>query len=120
MIGFLMYLHLGAFKNSEDAGYATDLFVKSGVQLGFIVWMIYSVVRGVHHWVFVLPHARRCPFCGSNDVSRSSRHDIFEKEVLSLLLTRPFRCLECEERHYNFVYSRRMEMETSTQKRWKA
>jgi hypothetical protein len=36
-VGFLMYLHLGPFKNPEDAGYATGLFVKSGVQLGFIV-----------------------------------------------------------------------------------
>jgi len=49
----------------------------------------------------------RCPFCSSDDVSRSSRHDLFEKIVLPLFLLRPFRCLKCDERHYNFVYSRR-------------
>ena len=43
-IGFIMFLHLGPFKNPEDAGYATGLFVKSGVQLGFLVWMIHMVV----------------------------------------------------------------------------
>ena len=40
-------------------------------------------------------------------MSRSSRRDIFEKVVLSLFLMRRFRCLECKERHYNFVHSRR-------------
>jgi hypothetical protein len=58
---------------------------------------------------------RRCPFCGSNDVSRSSRHDFFEKVVLSLFLMRPFRCLKCEERHYNFVHSRRTQLELNAQ-----
>jgi hypothetical protein len=63
----------------------------------------------------VWSHVRRCPYCGSNDVYRSSRRDIFEKVVLPLFLMRPFRCLKCEERHYNFVYSRRMKLETSVQ-----
>ena len=56
-VGFLMFLHLGAFKDPEDSGYAAGLFVKSGVQLGFIVWMIHLVVRGLRHWV--LPHRSR-------------------------------------------------------------
>jgi hypothetical protein len=43
-IGFFMSLHLGPFKNPEDAGYAAGLFIKSGVQLGFIVWMIHLVL----------------------------------------------------------------------------
>jgi hypothetical protein len=49
-------------------------------------------------------------------VSRSSRHDLFEKAVLPFFLLRPFRCLKCEERHYNFVYSKRMEVEPSAQR----
>jgi len=53
---------------------------------------------------------RRCPYCGSHNVVRSSRYDIFEKMVLPIFLLRPFRCLKCEERHYDFVSSRRMKL----------
>src|SRR6267378_1512812 len=49
-VGFLMYLHLGPFKNPEDAGYATGLFLKSGVELGFIVWMIRVVVLAIRRY----------------------------------------------------------------------
>jgi hypothetical protein len=51
-VGFVMYLHLGPFKNPEDAGYATGLFIKSGAQLGFIVWMIHVVVLAIRRWIF--------------------------------------------------------------------
>jgi hypothetical protein len=51
-IGFFMYLQLGPFKNPEDAGYAAGLFVRSGVQLGFIVWMIYLVLLCLRRWFF--------------------------------------------------------------------
>jgi hypothetical protein len=51
-VGFFMYLHLGPLKNPEDAGYATGLFVKSGVQLGFVVWVIHLAIRGLRCWVF--------------------------------------------------------------------
>jgi threonine/homoserine/homoserine lactone efflux protein len=54
-IGFLMYLHLGPFKNSEDAGFAAGLFVKSGVQLGFLVWMIHVMVLGLRRRIFGSP-----------------------------------------------------------------
>ena len=54
-VGFLMYLHLGPFKNPEDAGYATGLFVRSGVELGFIVWMIHLVVLAIRRWIFGSP-----------------------------------------------------------------
>jgi hypothetical protein len=54
-IGFFMYLHLGPFKNPEDAGYAAGLFVKSGVQLGFFVWMVHAMVIGLRRWVFGSP-----------------------------------------------------------------
>jgi hypothetical protein len=54
-IGFLMYLHLGPFKNPEEAGFAAGLFVKSGVQLGFLVWMIHLMVLGLCRWVFGSP-----------------------------------------------------------------
>jgi hypothetical protein len=52
---------------------------------------------------------RRCPYCESRNVCRSGRYDIFEKIVLPLFLLRPFRCLTCEERHYDLVSSRRVE-----------
>jgi hypothetical protein len=41
---------LGPFKNPEDAGYATGLFLKSGVELGFIVWMIRVVVLAIRRY----------------------------------------------------------------------
>lgn len=49
-IGFFMYLHLGPFKNPEDAGYAAGLFVKSGVQVGFLLWMTRLVLLFFRHW----------------------------------------------------------------------
>jgi hypothetical protein len=58
-IGFFMYLHLGPLKNPEDTGYAAGLFVKSGVQLGLIVWMIRMVVSAL----------RRCFFGSSKKIS---------------------------------------------------
>jgi hypothetical protein len=51
-IGFFMYLHLGPFKSPEDAGYAAGLFVKAGVQVGSIVWMIHLVVLRLRRWFF--------------------------------------------------------------------
>ena len=44
---------------------------------------------------------------------RSRRYDHFEKFVLALLLQGPFRCLDCHERHYNFVFSRKIKPEIS-------
>ena len=55
-IGFFMYLHLGPFKNPEDAGYAAGLFIKSGVQVGFVVWMVHSVLFCLRRWVFGSPN----------------------------------------------------------------
>jgi hypothetical protein len=63
-VGFLMYLHLGPFKNPEEAGYATGLFVKSGVELGFIVWMIRGVVLAIRRWIF--GSKNRSPNCHAN------------------------------------------------------
>jgi hypothetical protein len=58
-IGFFMYLHLGPFKNPQDAGYAAGLFVKSGVELGFFVWMVQAMVLGLRRWDFGLPKRMR-------------------------------------------------------------
>jgi hypothetical protein len=58
-VGFFMYLHLGPFKTPEDAGYAAGLFVKSGVQAGFMVWMIHLVVLGSAAGFSA--HQRNCP-----------------------------------------------------------
>jgi hypothetical protein len=55
-------------------------------------------------------HTRRCPYCGSHNVCRSNRYDIFEKIIFPIFLLRPFRCLKCEVRHYDFVSRGRMEL----------
>jgi hypothetical protein len=50
---------------------------------------------------------RRCPYCDKHRVRRSRRRGVFESVVLPMLLLRPFRCLECNRRHYNIVFSKR-------------
>jgi hypothetical protein len=51
-IGLIVFLHLGAPKTSEDAGHVASLFVKSGVQLGFISWMFHVAVKPLGRWFF--------------------------------------------------------------------
>jgi hypothetical protein len=69
----------------------------------------YSLTTTLGIMMCVMPWTmtRRCPFCGSTNVHRSQRYDSFERVWLTLLLQRPFRCLKCEERHYNFIFSKR-------------
>ncbi|MHB8502101.1 MAG: hypothetical protein ACYDHE_14315 [Candidatus Acidiferrales bacterium] len=43
-IGFFVFLHLGSFKTPEDAGYATGVFIKSGVEFGIFVWALRGVI----------------------------------------------------------------------------
>ena len=51
-IGLIVFLHLGAPKTSENAGYVAGLFVKSGVQLGIISWMFHVAVKPLGRWFF--------------------------------------------------------------------
>jgi H+/gluconate symporter-like permease len=51
-IGFTLFLHLGPLKTAEDAGYATGLFIKSGVEVGLIGWVISMMIRGIRNWIF--------------------------------------------------------------------
>lgn len=45
--------------------------------------------------------ARACVKCGSRDVRRSHKRNLFEK-ALSLFSIRPLRCMECQNRFYLF------------------
>ena len=49
---------------------------------------------------------RRCVSCGSPQVQRSRRHNPIEWLLLALLL-RPFRCTQCNKRHYGFFFRKR-------------
>lgn len=49
---------------------------------------------------------RSCPFCMSRAVRRSHRRGFFETLVLPLVLLRPFRCEDCNKRHYNLFFTR--------------
>jgi len=71
-----------------------------------------AFVSGIMIWNLT----RLCPFCGSSDVHRSRCYDGFEKMVLLLLLQRTFRCLNCHECHSEFVFSRKIKIETSVQR----
>ena len=47
-------------------------------------------------------HFRRfCPHCGSAQVSRSRRRGIVDT-LLMVVLLRPYRCLKCDGRSYQF------------------
>ena len=54
-IGFIVFLHLGIPKTSEEGQYIASLFVKSGVQFGFIMWIIQVAVRPARRWFFGSP-----------------------------------------------------------------
>jgi hypothetical protein len=47
-------------------------------------------------------HERPCPSCRRIDTSRSRRHGLIERYLLSILGMRPFRCLNCDGRFYAF------------------
>lgn len=49
---------------------------------------------------------RNCPYCKGRAVRRSHRRNFFEAFLLPPMLLRPFRCLDCNKRHYNAVFSR--------------
>jgi len=51
--------------------------------------------------------ARRCPLCGSHDVTRSHRRGPVDWAVLPLLLLRPYRCRQCSARHIGFILRKR-------------
>lgn len=48
-----------------------------------------------------------CPCCGSLDVRRSHRENLFEKVGLRLLLLRAFRCKRCGQRYYDLIFRQR-------------
>ena len=54
---------------------------------------------------------RRCPHCGSRRVVRSHRSNLLETLLSLLLLLRPFRCLDCNDRHYAFFFRQRLPVE---------
>ena len=55
---------------------------------------------------------RRCPNCNSFKVHRSKRRGLSEWVVLPLLLLCPFRCDDCDRRHYGLVFSGRSSTES--------
>ena len=44
-----------------------------------------------------------CPCCGSRRLSRSHRHGLVERYVLSVLRMRPYRCDVCDSRFYKRI-----------------
>lgn len=51
---------------------------------------------------------RRCPQCGSTSVARCRQRTVFEALILPLFLLRPFRCLDCYNRYYGYLFSKRV------------
>ena len=64
------------------------------------------VLRGGR--VFLFSFKRRCPDCGSRDIHRSKRRGITEKLILPLVITRPFRCGECDSRYFGLFFAVRV------------
>ena len=59
---------------------------------------------------------RRCPVCNSGYVHRSMRRGFAESWILPLLLTRPFRCEECDARYFGPVFAARVSEKSSGDK----
>jgi len=57
---------------------------------------------------------RSCPFCRSLDVRRSHRKGLFEVIFLPLALMRPYRCNDCERRHYNLFFTQKVTVQGNT------
>jgi hypothetical protein len=55
------------------------------------------VVRGTN--------SNTCPDCGGNFVHRSRRKDFVETFMHLFLFISPYRCLDCNERHFRFRFS---------------
>lgn len=49
----------------------------------------------------------RCPHCHSYSVRPALRMP-YADGFVALLLLKPFRCLDCRKRHYNFFWKRRV------------
>ena len=45
-----------------------------------------------------LKHA--CPYCGSPELDRSTRRGPWERFILPVFRMRPYRCRDCDRRHY--------------------
>jgi hypothetical protein len=56
---------------------------------------------------------RSCPQCRHLDVRRSHRKGLFESLFLPLLLIRPYRCNECQSRHMNFIFCKKVSVSTN-------
>ena len=50
---------------------------------------------------------RQCPACGGEDVRRSRRKSLKDR-LAALALMRPFRCADCDVRHYAFLFRKRI------------
>ena len=57
----------------------------------------------------VVSSGRKCPRCGSIDVRSSHPQTLMDAIALALLL-KPYRCQDCNDRHYNLRWARRMEL----------
>jgi hypothetical protein len=45
-----------------------------------------------------------CPHCQRKAIRRSKRRGMFDVTVLSVIPMRPFRCEDCDQRFYGFVW----------------
>jgi hypothetical protein len=50
---------------------------------------------------------RTCPQCRGNDIHRSRRCTGLERYLLPLLLLRPYRCADCDQRYFGWVFATR-------------
>ena len=50
------------------------------------------------------PSKHSCPQCSSADIYRSRRQGLVEKYILPALRLRPYRCIDCNNRFYDFPH----------------
>jgi hypothetical protein len=66
--------------------------------------LYYITVGGLQRMLSTDAGRRECPFCESHAIRRSHNAGLFDALFVRLMLMRPFRCMECEERFYGFFF----------------
>lgn len=70
---------------------------------GFRAKLFSRPLLGVVMRFILSPSARRaCPSCGSANIRRSNARGPFEVLLRSVFQIKPYRCQECDDRHFRF------------------
>lgn len=88
-----------------DGNFLTTAAFVSGMRSGGaqLAWELVSTsANALSHRL-----VRICPHCRSAEVRRSRRRGFVEHTILRALFLRPYRCQNCDGRHYGFKFAKK-------------